>query len=300
MDNYSELEIWYQNLRKFKKDGVFAPHKILTILYALSSIYKNKKIISYKDDRKNLEDIISELTHKKSNCLYPIVRLTNDNEKIWKTIPQVLPLNSSGDLNIKDALDLDLKAGFSDEVYEFLNKNRATLQKFIFEIIDDNFPETLHEYLIQSLELENINVSVVTPEIKQIIVNKRFRDPKFPQKILALYDNRCAFCELKIYFHSKPVSIEAAHIKWNAYGGECTENNGIALCPTHHLTLDKGIWAINHNFEIILSPHVIIDEKTDKLFKPFNGKSVLKNIVDTKLKPIESNIDWHLKNIFNN
>lgn len=300
MNYLQDLENWYQKLRKFKKDGVFSPHKIITILYALSSIYKNKRFISYKLESEKIEEIISEITHKNSNCLYPLKRLTSDNLNIevWKTVPFNLPLNQSGDISKKDALELDLQAGFSDEIFNFLNSNKSTLQKFIFDIIDDNFPETLHDYLIQAFDLENINVSIISNEIRQVIVNKHARDPKFPQKILALYDQRCAFCGLKIYYHSKPVSIEAAHIKWNAYGGECLENNGIALCPTHHLTLDKGIWAINHNYEIILSPNAIIDEKTDILFKPFAGKSILRTIINKELKPHELNISWHLKNIF--
>lgn len=302
MDFFKELEIWYQGIRKHKKEGVFSPHKAITILIALSNIYKCKKLIEYNKDRNKIEEIITEITHKKSNCLYPLIRLVSDNNSynIWKTEPKVLPLNKSGDLNISDAINLDFKAGFSEEIYNFLSKNPTVLQKLIFDIIDDNFPSTLFDFLIHGLEIDQAPINSINSEIKQVVINKKARDPKFPQKILALYDNRCAFCQLKIFYRSKPISIEAAHIKWNAYGGECHETNGIALCPTHHFTLDKGVWTINHNFEIQLSPNALVDEKTDVQFKQFKGKSVLSNIINKRLKPDEKNIEWHLKNIFDN
>lgn len=44
--------------------------------------------------------------------------------------------------------------------------------------------------------------------------------------------------------------MEAAHIRWKPRGGDCCETNGLALCPTHHYTLDRGLWSLDHNDEI--------------------------------------------------
>lgn len=300
MDIIKSIENFYSNIRQHKTSDTFSPHKPLTLIFALSNIYKNKRFIEYNLEREKLEEIITEITKRKSNCLYPMTRLLNDNETsaIWEIHPTNLPKNSSGDISIKDAKENNFKAGFSDEIFNFLKNNQETLQRFIHDILEDNFPETLWGDLISIFEIDNLPLSNINEKSELIKIKKRYRDPDFPKKILALYDHRCAFCQLKIFYKSKPTSIEAAHIKWNAYGGECSEDNGIALCPTHHLTLDKGIWTLNNNFEIVLSPFALVDENIDFHFKPFIGKSILNNIMNKALKPKEENVHWHRQNIF--
>ena len=298
----SEIYDWYKGIRVNNQKGIYKPHKALSILYALSAIYKNKRYISFNEDREELEFLIQEETNSEAKCLYPLVRLVNDNHKIqiWETFPKVLPLNSSGDLSIKDAKELKFKAGFTEEVYNYLSANKKIVQKLICDILDDNFSETRFEEILTKLKIDDVSPEVIGPEEEIVIISRTKRDPNFRFKILALYDYRCCFCNLKIYLNNKPVSMEAAHIRWKAFGGECLETNGLSLCPTHHYTFDKGLWTLNQNLQIELSPLALFDEREQSSFKQFNKKDIGKNIINSGLKPIYENILWHNSNIFKN
>jgi putative restriction endonuclease len=297
LDSFTD---WYVNLNKKKTAEVYAPHKPLTILYALSKTLKKVRWIEYARDRKELEDFIGSFINSKANCLYPIWRLQNDSRTLtfWEVQPNNLVANSSGDISVKQANEAYLKAGFSEEIYLWLETNPTIAQFLIGEIIEDNFPESLTEEILISLGLDLEIPNVAPIDVVTKTISQAKRDPLFPKKIMQAYDYRCSFCHLKIYQNQRPFPMEAAHIKWKARGGECHETNGLSLCPTHHYTFDKGIWSLDHNFNIILNPTIVIDQSTDKFFVDFVGKSILDDLLNTKLKPSEENIEWHRKNIF--
>ncbi|PIP95053.1 MAG: hypothetical protein COW00_17840 [Bdellovibrio sp. CG12_big_fil_rev_8_21_14_0_65_39_13] len=124
------------------------------------------------------------------------------------------------------------------------------------------------------------------------------RDPLFRKRVLAIYDNRCAFCHLKIKLNHNDLSMEAAHIMWKARGGPCTEQNGLSLCPTHHYTFDKGVWSLDPNYKIILSSSLLLDKRSDLFFEPFKGQAITDSILDDNFLPHQKFLKWHGENIF--
>ncbi|MBC76123.1 MAG: hypothetical protein CME64_08915 [Halobacteriovoraceae bacterium] len=285
---------WYSNLNKNKVQQRYSPHKPLTIIYTLAKSLKGIRWIEYNKDRVLLEDLIAEHTNFKTrpNCLHPIWRLKNDSKEIdlWQVIPTTLNVNQSGDISQSEAKSINLKAGFSDRFYNWLQEHKAEGKELIKFVISDNFPDTLSVSILNSIGLENIEFNTDRPDAVK-------RDPSFPRKVLQLYDYRCCFCDLKVYLNQKSLPMEAAHIRWKARGGACCETNGLALCPTHHYTLDRGLWSLNQSYEITISDKAMIDEKSDSFFRPFIGKSIASGILDkTKLPKVE-NIIWHQENI---
>ena len=291
---------WSQNLNQNKTQNGFAPHKPLTIIYALNHILQGKRWIEYQSDRQKLESFIDSFISSKANCLYPLWRLKNDNKisTHWVTSTEGFISNASGDISVSQAKEHGLKAGFSNETYQWLSQNLEIVQFLIGEIIEDNFPETLEEEILIHLGLDKVLPQIVQSEKVVHTITQNKRDPLFPSKVMQAYDYRCSFCGLKIYHHQKPVSMEAAHIKWKARGGECHETNGLSLCPTHHYTFDKGIWSLNMNLEIMINSNVLIDRDHDSFFTPFEGKSIIRKILDKSLVPKEEYVEWHRVNIF--
>ena len=290
---------WYENLNKNKTANKFAPHKPLTIIFALNHLLKGHRWIEYNRDKDELNDFIDHFISADANCLYPLWRLQNDNKKHthWQVSPKEgFIVNKSGDISASQANSQNLKAGFTDQTYQWLSQNPQMAQFLIGEIIEDNFPETIEEEILTLLGIDAVPPLIVDSET--ITVTRPKRDPNFPKKVMQAYDYRCSFCQLKIYHNHKPFPMEAAHIKWKARGGECHETNGLSLCPTHHYTFDKGIWSLNSNLEIIINPNVIIDRNTDHFFAQFEGKSIITSLIDTRYRPSEEYIEWHRVNIF--
>lgn len=299
----TKLEVfidWYSKIQKNKVANSFSPHKPLTILLALSNILRGKRWIEFNLDREGLEDLISSYSNTKPKILQPLWRLKNDSKinLVWTVLPNDLKENSSGDISPTDAREENFKAGFSNEYYQWFTDNKAATQQLIEYIIDDNFPETLHDDLLNQLGVSEISPIMVTETQTVHLVTKVVRDPNFPKKIMQAYDYRCSFCELKIYQGHKPFAMQAAHIKWKAQGGICDETNGLSLCPTHHYTFDKGIWTLTLDYKIQLNDEVIIDERTDRFFKDFEGKFILNSLLNKNLAPKEEFINWHRNNIF--
>jgi putative restriction endonuclease len=293
-----EIYHWYKNIRQHLSGERYSPHKPLTIIYALTKLLKGERWIEYNKDREELEYFISRYTNFKSkpNCLNPLWRLSKDNSgnAIWISNPSNLTEDKSSNVLASEARETNFKAGFSDDAYSYLSMNRAVAQKLVEHIIDDNFPPTLMEDILDDLSFGDIIPSFSDIEKDTLLK----RDPDFPHRIRSLYDFKCSFCGFKIYYHRNPLPPEAAHIKWKARGGECIENNGLSLCPTHHYTFDKGLWSLNDNLEIIMSDNVIIDQSNDYFFTPFLGKEITRFLLNKKYAPSELNIDWHRKNIF--
>lgn len=105
----------FEGIRIFAKGGKLAPHKPLLLLYALSKL-KNEKAerIAFTD----AEDVVGPLIqtygpfNAKTSVVYPYTRLANDH--IWWVEPH--EKNASGDLNLTEARDRKLQAGFSEDV----------------------------------------------------------------------------------------------------------------------------------------------------------------------------------------
>lgn len=293
---------WYSLINQNKFNEKYSPHKPITILFALSKTMQRVRWINYKEDRGRLEEIIWGYSNHstKPNCLQPLHRLCNDSKaiNIWTETPGISE-NQSGDISSGDAIKHNYQAGFADETYQWLVSSKATAQLLIEYILDDNFPETLHEDLLTQLGIDEIVPTIVDEknEIELVTITRSKRDPNFRKVVMQAYDYRCAFCGLKIYSNKIPLALEAAHIKWKARGGECSIHNGLSLCPTHHYTFDKGIWSIDTEFRIKLSPNALFDTNKDRFFLPFVGNSVVEYLLDEKLKPHAGNIEWHQNSI---
>lgn len=293
---------WYNGINQNRAQGVYSPHKPLTILFMLSKILRsNERYIDYNQDRDDLEKLIWSFTNKQSrpNCLQPLYRLFNDNRDVavWEVAPKNINLNQAGDVPTGFARDNQFKAGFSEKFHQWFKNNRASTQQIIKYLMDDNLAETRIGEALIGLHLNELEPEVTESPLEQ--VTRKRRDPNFRPLVLSAYDNKCCFCGLNIKLNFNPVNMEAAHIKMKSQGGACDIKNGLALCPTHHSTFDRGIWTLNQdNLEIELSPRVTIDERSDIFFRPYEGKSIEDKIVDKSLLPDPKNIIWHRKNLF--
>lgn len=78
------------------------------------------------------------------------------------------------------------------------------------------------------------------------------RDLNLTRAIKHLYDHTCQVCGMRITLQNAGYS-EAAHIRplGIPHNGSDTSSNILCLCPNHHVMLDKGVFSIEDNFNLI-------------------------------------------------
>lgn len=295
---HTEFGQWIDSIKQHRKGDTFSPHKPLTLLWALASALRGEQFIEYNRNERDLENFFKEVFGK-TNIHYPLFRLVNDNmgdHSFWEISPSEMPKTPSGDISISDARRLNFKAGFSLSFFQYLQKNPSDALFYINYLLHENFPETLHETILTLLNIK-IPQGYESAQLNLLQSFSKKRDPEFRSKVMAIYDNKCAFCDLKIYFNNTAVSLEAAHIKWKAYNGPCDANNGLCLCPTHHYAFDKGFWSLSDDLKIVVSDLLQENNTTKKFFHDFHGKSIKDNLLDKRFEPSADYILWHKHNI---
>ena len=110
-------------------------------------------------------------------------------------------------------------------------------------------------------------------------INRLKRDSAFKRIILNEYDFTCALCEMKFRLDSL-YEVNAAHIvPKNAFGTD-DPRNGISLCRTHHWAFDTGLFSVNNDYRVILSPALkraetkkfeLVNMKDKKMVLPGNN-----------------------------
>ena len=89
-------------------------------------------------------------------------------------------------------------------------------------------------------------------ERKKSTINVIQRNPKWPEYVKKLYENKCQVCNIFLKTHDGAVSI-GAHIRGlgKAHKGPDQVNNIICLCPNHHSQFDGfGFYIESETLEI--------------------------------------------------
>jgi len=281
----------FKKITMWKRGGVRSPHKPLMVLYAIGCLLRNKeRLISYEEIDKDVAKLLQDFgpQRKSYHPEYPFWRLQKDG--IWeiqhseKLSPK---LNSSGDVKKKDLIENRIHGGFKNHIYQTLIDDQMILKEIILEILEDNFPQTIHEDILQAV---GIDVNVMDNCVKT-------RNSKFRDKILQAYEYRCAICGFDVRMGHFPVALEAAHIKWHNAGGPDTEINGLALCSLHHKLFDRGAYTVSNDLIILVSNRANGTEGFKEWLMKFHGKK-LRLPQRTTYSPDQAYTDWHVREVF--
>lgn len=279
----NQLKDRIKNLSIWKKGDQRAPHKPLLILYALGRLQDNNyRFLPYHEVREKLTQLLKDFgpIRRSYHPEEPFVRLTTDG--IWS-------LSSSREMvQISDRwLNANkISAGFNDEAYSLLLKDKNLVREIAEIVLVSHFPETIHEDILTAVGL-NIEYGS----------NNRVRDPKFRDRILRAYEYSCAVCSFNVRLGYNLVAVEAAHIKWHQANGPDLEENGIALCSMHHKLFDRGVFTINRSKEIIVSEEAHGTSGFDEWLMRFHG-TMVRSPIHPEYQPNYSYINWHIKEVF--
>ncbi|QTA78318.1 HNH endonuclease family protein [Desulfonema limicola] len=287
MDN-TFIKEKFRNLTVWKSGSQRAPHKPLLILYAIGRLLKDsERMIPYAEvDAKLTELLIAFGPYRKQHHPEaPFWRLKND--QIWdlKNADKVEETKGK-DAKKPHLLKYNVQGGFPEDIYNRLKQDFSLVKEIVQELLNDNFPATIHEDILMS-----VGIDMEYGELK------RKRDPEFREKILRAYDYRCAVCGFDVRLGHYPVALEAAHIKWHQAGGPDTEVNGLALCSLHHKLFDRGAFTLSDNLEILISDRAYGTTGFNEWLMRFHGNKINAPQSKTYL-PDNSFRNWHLREVF--
>jgi len=131
--------------------------------------------------------------------------------------------------------------------------------------ITQHFEETgKNGFLVCRYKLEKINNLSAQPLGDESSTDKKptrrietsimriVRDTKLSQEVKKIYDYCCQVCGIEISVHNVKYA-EGAHIKplGTPHNGHDSKDNILCLCPNHHVMLDKGVYSIKDDLELI-------------------------------------------------
>lgn len=280
--NAEELKTKIQKLSIWKKGDQRAPHKPLLILYALGQMQADsERFIPYEVTKVKLTELLREFgpIRKSYHPEEPFVRLKKDG--IWMLDKEV----NEKSPNNRQLINDHVSGGFTSEIFNHLYDNQSLMQEVSQVILDQHFPETLHEDLLDAVGLDFT------------LYTRRKRDPKFRDRILRAYGYSCAICGFNVRLAHTLVGIEAAHIKWHQAGGPDTEENGIALCSLHHKLFDRGVFTLTEECRMLVSQDAHGTHGFEEWLMKFNGKPV-REPIQAYYYPKQSYLNWHVKEVF--
>lgn len=280
-------------IRQFTRNGERAPHKPLLLLYALGRFQRaGDSPVPFSAAEGPLKRLLAEFgpPHPTSPG-YPFHHLTNDDH-IWVVEtpagggspgPELGRLRAPG---VTGRLHPDLAAA--------LRASPDLLARLARALLEANFPPSLHEDICQEagLELEPAELPAVVERLLPV------RDPAFRLQVLDAYEYSCAFCDYDGSLNGVAVGLDAAHVRWRAYGGPDELPNGLCLCSLHHRLFDRGAVGVSSSRTVTVSDGYKARSATShSMVLELSGRPV--RPPQTGLPVVEpAHISWHAAQVF--
>jgi putative restriction endonuclease len=281
----------FQNINTWKSKGTRAPHKPLLILIALGEIQRgNLGFISYSFIEPKLKDLLIDFGPYRKSVYpnFPFTKLVNDG--LWQLNDPDL-INTKQDYTSKFLREHHLAGKFPEYVSQQLKQDPELLRNVAETILEQNFPDTLHQDILDAVGLD-LTISPVNRTVKE----KRKRDPLFRDSILRAYEYQCAVCGFSVRLRHQLLALEAAHIMWHQAGGPDEEVNGLALCATHHKLFDMGAFTVTPDLRMLVSDEINGIGANEWLLQ-HDGKSI-KAPQKKVYYPNPEFTTWHVNEVF--
>ncbi|MGM3304636.1 HNH endonuclease [Anabaena sp. WFMT] len=305
----------FSNLKVYKTqkkgDALNKPILLLSVIDLITQNVITDKNIYISDDLietfKKYWQVMASSPFKGSDFALPFFHLKNDKCKFWHLKysseyeggrPQSIP-------KIRD----DVNYAFLDDELFSLIQDESTRKELIDALVsswlssDENeIGEILkinENFQNESLEQETITESTDTLKTipKWSLKKTLIRNAFFRKAIVSVYENRCAFCGLKVTKTGNQNIVDGAHIKPFSAFYDSRIHNGIALCKNHHWAFDRGWFAVDDKYKIIVSKELEEVSPHARTITEFHGEILILPKVEKYFPDIEA-LQWHRHYIF--
>ncbi|HIK45407.1 MAG TPA: HNH endonuclease [Leptolyngbyaceae cyanobacterium M65_K2018_010] len=265
----------FANLRVDKARGT-APHKPILLLTVLDLFEKGKfphnEVYLSPELTANFlkfwHQFVSSDHH--SNIALPFFHLTGD--KFWHLMPNPgfeAAIQARVKLRTLPALRSAVKYAYLDEELFALLQAPQSRHDLTTILIQAWFPEKGNEITesfkydefdaIQQTLFDSGGATYNVDDLKdadQIFV----RNAAFRRNVVKLYDQRCAFCKLRVVSWDGVNMVDGAHIQPFSEFRDDRFVNGLALCKNHHWAFDRGWFGVDDDYRIMIPWDRFIEE----------------------------------------
>ncbi|MEV0155995.1 phosphorothioated DNA-binding restriction endonuclease [Micromonospora sp. NPDC050686] len=279
------------SLRLHEQHGRRAPHKPLLVLLALGQlIRKGSSELQWSQAQERLSDLIAEFgpaskTGRAQSAAYPFTRLRSDG--IW-TLDRNVPMDLVGPLATHNVV------GRQDTGTESqLRQNPELLRQVARALVEQHFPPTIAPDVLTSAGLDADDI-LQAPCVAPI--PRRRRDPAWRAAVLQAWDRQCAFCGYDGQLGHVPVGVDAAHVRWWAFDGPDSLDNGLALCVLHHKLFDFGALGLDSELRVHVSAAFTARTQAGRTTYQLHGQR-LRPRPGTQV-PAGEHTSWHRREVF--
>lgn len=285
----NELRERFQALSVWQRGAVRAPHKPLLVLLALGALARGQRSLSFAEVEPKLAELLKEFgpTRKSYQAEYPFWRLQNDGLWVVTADRPMACRASNSDARVTELRAARARGEFPPELQVELLKVPGTIEGVARDLLEKNFPETLHRDILDAVGLDDSTCEQP----------RRRRDPNFRNAVLVAYQYRCAMCGLDLRLGSVTVGLDAAHIQWHQAMGPDTVNNGVVLCSLHHKLFDFGAFSISEDHRFLVSEHVNGSPSVEEVLLRHHGESMLLPRRSEE-RPHAAFLRWHAREVF--
>jgi len=285
--------------RDHKKGG--APHKpilLLSILQAFQEELITDNIIYLTPElvglfKSNWNEYV--ITDHDVRFALPFYHLSNEKANFWRLIPNLgyeKMIESKSAMRSFKTLKLAVKyVEIDSELFHLMldkNNNRILHETIVGKYFSHKKGDSssLPTNYIEQISNEILEESTVeyVKKFRQLRANlnekeyeeERFlRDVGFKREVLRNYNNTCCISGLRIDTTVNISMLDACHIIPFAESHDDTISNGLALTPTLHRAFDRGLIALDDNYQILVGKHFIEKNHSSYGIKQFENKQIL-------------------------
>ncbi|WP_035988083.1 HNH endonuclease [Leptolyngbya sp. KIOST-1] len=120
------------------------------------------------------------------------------------------------------------------------------------------------------------------------------RNAAFRRNVVKLYDQRCAFCKVRVVGWDGVNMVDGAHIQPFAEFRDDRFVNGLALCKNHHWAFDHGWFGVDDDYRILIPWDRFTEETLEKSqeIQEFRGKEIFLPR-NGQFPPSLKSLRWH-------
>jgi putative restriction endonuclease len=291
-------------------DALNQPIMLLSVIELITQGLLKENNITISDELintfKKYWSVLTSDGFKEINFTIPFFHLKNKTPKFWHV--KFSEQYTGGRPQSIKSLRRDVeKAKIDDELFNLLQDYNAkkelidilisawfsSSQKQIEDVL------TINQSLQDSTwnQLESIESSDTDAQPKVYLRKSLFREAIFRKSVVHLYDYRCAFCRLKVRRSLSQSIVDGAHIKPFSEFYDNRPDNGLSLCKNHHWAFDRGWFAVDDRYQIIVASDLQEDSPHPRLMKEFHGELILLPSSE-QYYPRKDALQWHRKNVF--